>query len=53
MHKSSSQLQHELYFAIYMLRTRFDTPKDLLIYWSFAGPCREPHPDIEDIHRSA
>jgi hypothetical protein len=49
MHKSSEHLQHELYFALYMLKTRFHAPKDLLIYWSFAGPCLEPHPAIEDI----
>lgn len=53
MHKSSEHLQNELYFALYMLKSRFNTPKDLLAYWSFAGPCREAHPAIEDIQRNS
>lgn len=51
MHKSPKHLQNELYYALYMLKSRFHTPYDLLKYWGFAGPCREPHPSIEDFRR--
>lgn len=47
MHKSE-HLQHELYFALYMLKSKFHSPGELISYWGFAGPCREPHPVIED-----
>jgi hypothetical protein len=32
-----------------LLNKRFHTPHDLIVYWSMSGPCREPHPEIEDI----
>lgn len=40
--------QQMFYWALYLLRKKFDTPNDLIIYWAFSGPCLEPHPEIED-----
>jgi len=37
-----------LQLALYLLNRRFNTPLDLLKYWSFTGPCQENHPEIED-----
>jgi hypothetical protein len=44
------QRTDEFYLATYMLNKRFNTPVDLIKYWSFSGPCLEPHPSIEDYH---
>jgi hypothetical protein len=35
--------------AVKLLKTRINTPYDLIRYWAFSGPCLEPHPAIEDI----
>ena len=35
--------------AMILLKKRFHTPYDLIVYWGFSGPCIEPHPEIEDI----
>jgi len=35
--------------AVQMLKTKINSPADLLRYWAFSGPCIEPHPEIEDI----
>lgn len=35
--------------AMILLKKRFHTPHDLVLYWSMSGPCMEPHPAIEDI----
>lgn len=35
--------------AMILLKKRFHTPYDLVLYWHMSGPCREPHPEIEDI----
>lgn len=35
--------------AVKMLKTRINTPYDLIRYWAFCGPCIEPHPAREDI----
>lgn len=32
-----------------LLKRKINTPYDLIVLWSFSGPCREPHPSIEDI----
>lgn len=32
-----------------LLKNKIHTPFDLIMFWSFSGPCREPHPAIEDI----
>jgi hypothetical protein len=32
-----------------LLKNKIHTPFDLIVFWSFSGPCREPHPSIEDI----
>lgn len=36
--------------AVMLLKRKFHTPYDLIVYWGFSGPCREPHPAIEDIN---
>lgn len=51
MSKSDNQ-KDELHLALYLLKQRFHTPIDLLKYWAFAGPCQEPHPDIENCKKS-
>lgn len=35
--------------AIKLLKTRINSPYDLVRYWAFSGPCLEPHPSIEDV----
>lgn len=35
--------------AMFLLKNRIFTVKDLLEYWHFSGPCQEDHPDIEKI----
>ena len=35
-----------------ILNKRFNRPIDLLKYWSFAGPCIEEHPSIEDYKKN-
>jgi hypothetical protein len=35
--------------AVKLLKTKINTPHDLIRYWAFSGPCLEPHPEIEDI----
>jgi len=35
--------------AMILLKKKFHTPYDLIVYWSMSGPCIEPHPSIEDI----
>lgn len=32
-----------------LLKNKINTVYDLVVFWSFSGPCREPHPSIEDI----
>lgn len=32
-----------------LLKNKIHTVYDLIMFWSFSGPCREPHPSIEDI----
>jgi len=44
------QNYNEFKLATFLLYKRFNTPHDLLQYWSFAGPCHEKCPDIERIH---
>jgi hypothetical protein len=36
--------------AMILLKKRFHTPHDMILYWAMSGPCREPHPSIEDIN---
>lgn len=48
MGKSDRQ-NDELFLALFLLKKRFHSPIDLIRYWSFAGPCLESHPSIEDI----
>lgn len=45
---NSTHQQQQFYWALYLLKKKFDTVNDLIIYWAFAGPCLEPHPAIED-----
>jgi hypothetical protein len=35
--------------ACILLKKRFQTPGDLIIYWSMSGPCRFDCPDIEKV----
>lgn len=44
-----SDTKEQFQLAVYLLKTRFHTPFDLLKYWAFSGPCLESHPIIEDI----
>ena len=37
-----------LQLALYLLKKRFHTPHDLLLFWGFVGPCLEEHPAVED-----
>lgn len=43
-----SHQQDELYLALFLLKTKFNNPIDLVKYWHFAGPCIDPHPAVED-----
>lgn len=47
--KGNIDVQLEFQRAMVILYKRVKTVDDLLRYWHFAGPCREPHPSIEDI----
>lgn len=47
----SKKENDELNLAIYLLKTRFNCPGDLVKYWAFSGPCLEAHPSIEDFSR--
>lgn len=40
----------EFQLATFLLHKKFNTPHDLIKYWSFSGPCLEKYPDIERIH---
>jgi hypothetical protein len=52
MSKSQEQQKEEFQLALYLLNKRFNRPIDLLKYWSFAGPCIEEHPSIEDYKKN-
>lgn len=39
----------QLSLALYLLKSRFHTPIDLVKYWAFSGPCTEKHPPIEKL----
>lgn len=52
MSKPCNQDVMQLQLALYLLKSRFNTPIDLIKYWAFAGPCIEPHPDIENYSKS-
>lgn len=47
--QNNSDQRLELQRAMIILYRNIHTVDDLLKYWHFSGPCREPHPDIEDI----
>lgn len=51
MFKSEKE-NDEFYLAMFLLKKRFNSPIDLIRYWAFSGPCRELHPEIEDLKRS-
>ncbi len=49
--KQDRNIDDQLNFqrAMIILYKRINTVDDLLKYWHYSGPCREPHPPIEDI----
>lgn len=49
--KQDKNIDQKLEFqrAMTILYKRIHCVDDLLKYWHFSGPCREPHPSIEDI----
>jgi len=44
-----SDIKEQYHMAVYLLKTRFHTPHELLQYWAFSGPCQESHPIVEDL----
>jgi hypothetical protein len=48
---SKREAVEEFQLAMYLLNKRFNAPIDLIKYWSFTGPCIEPHPPLEDYNR--
>lgn len=50
--KNKNIIDDQYALAVYMLKHRFNTPMDLIKFWSFSGPCLESHPSIEDYNKN-
>jgi hypothetical protein len=47
--ENRAEINTDLQRALILLKKRFHTPHDFITYWAMSGPCKEPHPAIEDI----
>lgn len=43
----NTDVENHFFLAMYLLNRKFNTPWDLIKYWSIAGPCMENYPEIE------